>query len=115
MDDAPQPSRPRTFIATTKFILKTMLKNLTTRSWSCNRIAMKVSRIPGWQPVSPSTIYQVLKEHGYRVYKRTVKPGLIEEQMKERLEWCLKYKDWTLKDWKNVIWTDETSVQLGGV
>jgi hypothetical protein len=34
---------------------------------------------------------------------------------KKRLAWCLLYKDWTLEDWKNVIFTDETSVQMGGV
>ncbi|EQL37278.1 hypothetical protein BDFG_01252 [Blastomyces dermatitidis ATCC 26199] len=31
---------------------------------------------------------------------------------KKRLEWCLKHKNWTLEDWKNVIWSDETSVIL---
>lgn len=31
----------------------------------------------------------------------------------ERLKWALDYKDWTLDDWKMVIWTDETSVVLG--
>ena len=30
-----------------------------------------------------------------------------------RLEFCLLPADWTLQDWKNVIWTDETSVMLG--
>jgi transposase len=30
----------------------------------------------------------------------------------ERLKWCLAYKDWTLEDWKRVIWSDETSVVL---
>jgi hypothetical protein len=34
---------------------------------------------------------------------------------KKRLEWCLLYKDWTLEDWKRVIFIDETSVQLGGI
>ncbi|KAJ5941766.1 hypothetical protein N7516_001934 [Penicillium verrucosum] len=29
-----------------------------------------------------------------------------------RLAWCLEHRDWTLEDWKNVIWTDETSVIL---
>ena len=91
-----------------------MLQNSTIRGWSCNRIALEVLETLG-QPVSISTVYRVLKEHSYGVYKRTVKPGLIKEQMKERLDWCLEYKDWTLEDWKNVIWTDETSVQLGGV
>src|SRR5450432_2554373 len=32
---------------------------------------------------------------------------------KARYEFCQAYKDWTLEDWKNVIWTDETSVILG--
>ena len=31
-----------------------------------------------------------------------------------RLKWCLDHKDWTLEDWKNVIWSDETSVTMGG-
>jgi hypothetical protein len=32
---------------------------------------------------------------------------------KKRLLFCLVHADWTLKDWKNVIFTDETSVCLG--
>ena len=32
----------------------------------------------------------------------------------ERLAWCLERADWTLEQWKDLIWTDETSVQLGG-
>jgi hypothetical protein len=115
VDNAPQPSRPRTSTATVEFILKTMLKNSTTQSWSYNRIALEVLGTLSWQPVSPSTIYRVLKEHSYRVYKKTIKLGLTKEQMKKRLKWCLEYERWTLEDWKNVIWIDETNVQLGGV
>jgi hypothetical protein len=33
---------------------------------------------------------------------------------KERLDWCLAREHWTLEDWKNVIFTDKTAVQLGG-
>jgi hypothetical protein len=34
--------------------------------------------------------------------------------MKEaRLQFALRYQDWTLDDWKNVIWSDETAVVLG--
>ena len=32
-----------------------------------------------------------------------------------RLAWCLEREHWTLEDWKNVIFLDETSVVLGGV
>jgi hypothetical protein len=57
----------------------------------------------------------VLTENGYGVFKRTVKPGLTDEAKKARLAWCLERKDWSLEDWKNVIFSDETSVVLGGV
>jgi transposase len=30
-----------------------------------------------------------------------------------RLAFCLLYKDWTIEDWKRVIWSDETAVVLG--
>jgi hypothetical protein len=49
------------------------------------------------------------------VYKRTIKLGLTKDQRDARLAWCLLHKDWTLKDWKNVIFADETSVQKGGI
>ena len=36
--------------------------------------------------------------------------------MKEaRLAWCNERKHWTLEDWKNIIFSDETSIILGGV
>jgi len=44
-----------------------------------------------------------------------MKPRLKLEDKARRLKWCLDHKDWLLEDWKNVIWTDETSVKLGGV
>jgi hypothetical protein len=31
----------------------------------------------------------------------------------KRLEFALKHQNWTLEDFKNVIWMDETSVILG--
>ena len=84
VDDTLRSSRPKIPKAIVKLILKTMLRNSTTRGWSCNRIASEVSE--AGQLVSASTIYRVLKEHGYGVYKRTIKPGLTKDQIKERLD-----------------------------
>ena len=42
-----------------------------------------------------------------------MKSGLTKTMRDARKEFCLKYKDWILEDWKRVIWTDETSVILG--
>ena len=41
------------------------------------------------------------------------KPNLTPAMKEARLAFAVKYKDWTIEDWKRVIWTDETSVVLG--
>lgn len=41
------------------------------------------------------------------------KPNLTPTMKEAKLAFAIKYKDWTIEDWKRVIWTDETSVVLG--
>lgn len=47
-----------------------------------------------------------------RKTKPTRKPGLTKKMMADRLRFAKDHEHWTLEDWKNVIWTDETSVVL---
>jgi hypothetical protein len=118
VDDAPRSGRPQIADKVKKRIIEVVCKNSTTRGWSCARIAQEVGKTPGFtekETPSPSTVYRHLRAEGYMVCKRTIKPGLNKDQKKARLDWCLAHKDWTLEDWKNVIFTDETSVQKGGV
>ena len=93
MDDALHPGRPRISTATALFIIKTMTRNSITRGWSCEMITAEVSRTPRQQPVSKSTVYNVLSQNGYGVFKRTVKPGLTNEMKAARLKWCRQYED----------------------
>lgn len=62
--------------------------------------------------ISASTVHRILRKAGFRKTKPTRKPGLTKEMRAARLAWCLEHKDWTLEDWKKVIWSDETSVAL---
>ena len=39
-----------------------------------------------------------------------VKPGLNKFNKKERYDWYKEREYWTLEDWKNVIFIDETAV-----
>src|SRR5450432_2097678 len=112
IDDSSRSGRPNTSKEVIDLILETVTKNSTTRGWSCKRIAQEVSLK---SKVSISTVCKTLKENGYSSYKRTMKPGLKLDDKARRYKWCLDHKDWKLEDWKNVIWTDETSVKLGGV
>jgi hypothetical protein len=78
-------------------------------------MAYEVLKTPRVSKVSTHTVYRVLRANKFSCYKRTVKLGLTLENKAARLKWCLDYENWTLKDWKNVIWTNETSVQLRAV
>ena len=62
--------------------------------------------------ISAATVWRILTKAGMRKTKPTRKPGLTKKMRAARLAWCLEHRDWTLDDWKNVIWSDETSVIL---
>jgi transposase len=62
--------------------------------------------------ISATIIWRMLKKVGFCKTKPTRKPGLTKKMREEQYKWCLAHKDWTLEDWKNVIWTDETAVVL---
>lgn len=48
---------------------------------------------------------------GNRVVPR--KPYLSIAHRNQRLAFACKYRHWTVEDWKNVIWTNECSFELG--
>ena len=63
--------------------------------------------------ISPTSMLRILHRYGFRSCKTTKKPGLNAIMRAARLELCRSHTHWTLEDWKNIIWTDETSVILG--
>lgn len=60
--------------------------------------------------VSSETVRSALREQGLRAIKKKKKPRLTLAHRKARLNWALAHKDWTLDDWKRVIWSDETKI-----
>ncbi len=62
---------------------------------------------------SRSTIYRVLKDFGITNWLAKDRPKLTEEHAATRLAWAKKHKDWTLEQWKAIIWSDECSVEQG--
>lgn len=48
--------------------------------------------------------------HEIGIYSRVPasKPLINEEQRIKRLNWCLEKKDWSVRKWKNIIWSDES-------
>ena len=64
------------------------------------------------QEVSAITVWRALRSLGFKKTKPTRKPGLTQKMRDDRLRFCIDHQHWTLEDWKNVVWSDETSVVL---
>jgi hypothetical protein len=104
--DAPRSGRKRVITCELEQeILKKVTRNRYGREKSCAYIAAECG-------CSTKTVWRVLRRYGYRKTKPTKKPCLTKAMKEARLQFALRYKDWTIEDWKNVIWSDETSVVL---
>lgn len=64
--------------------------------------------------VSRQTVSRALKTMGMRAVTKKKKPYLSEDHKKQRLKFAREHKDWTAADWRNVMFSDETKVNLHG-
>ena len=62
------------------------------------------------QPLSPSTTRLHLKKAGMKAVIKTKCPLLSARHRKACLYFAHAHKDWTLDDWKRVVWSDETKI-----
>ena len=71
-----------------------------------------VARLPDEVQVSSRTIRRRLHdEFNLKAYRPAAKPKLSAKNIKDRIKFCRKYQNWTIEDWKKVMFTDETSIR----
>lgn len=59
---------------------------------------------------SPDTVRRALRSSGLGAIEKSKKPAIEPKNARKRLAWCKKYRDWTVDDWKRVVWSDETKI-----
>src|SRR5215470_6254457 len=59
---------------------------------------------------SPMTIRRAFREGGLGSIEKKPKPMLSAKNIKARLDFANLHRDWTVEDWKHVIWSDETKI-----
>lgn len=64
--------------------------------------------------ISASTIRRTLRKNGMKSTKKVKKPFLSSKHRKARYEFAKRYKNWTINDWKHVVWSDETKINRFG-
>lgn len=111
LEDAKRTGRPsQQTLHTIETTTRIVRASKHSRSMTCADIAGELSKLR--IDVSRETVRRILKNAGFKKSKPTKKPGLTPAMKNRRFEWCKEHEHWTLEDWKNVIWTDETSVLL---
>jgi hypothetical protein len=51
---------------------------------------------------------------GMKAVVKKKRPLLTKHHRKERMDFVLSHKDWTMGDWKKVFWSDETKISCLG-
>ena len=66
------------------------------------------------EPVNPQTVRNSVKKADFRAVIKAKKPLLTAAHRKKRLYIAEKYRNYTVEDWKKVIWSDETKINRFG-
>jgi len=59
-------------------------------------------------------VRQILREEGLTAQRKKKKQKLTSSHRAKRIEFMVKYRHWTVDDWKRVLWTDETKINRRG-
>lgn len=63
--------------------------------------------------ISRSTVHRYLRTTlGMKPFRLSRRPKLTERQREHRLRFAKDHKDWSVDDWKRVLWSDESPFEL---
>ena len=65
------------------------------------------------EDVSRKTVYRLLSEHRITNWIAKKRPKPSEEHAYRRLRWAQQHVDWTPEQWRNVVFSDECSLDRG--
>lgn len=65
-------------------------------------------------PISVSTVQRRLREKGFMGRIAAKKPLLRAENKTKRLLFARQHKDWSIDQWKSVLWSDESKFEIFG-
>lgn len=66
------------------------------------------------ESISARTVRRALHKVGMKAVVKKKRPLLTKKHRKERMDFALAHKDWTVEDWKRVVWSDETKINRLG-
>jgi len=61
--------------------------------------------------VSIQTINRVLLQANIKKWRAQTRPRFTAAHAKKRLNWAVAYKDWSVEDFQNILYSDEYTVR----
>ena len=107
----PRGGRPRKL---SDRIVRELAKDLTRNRLRSAKEAVHKALAVEDVEVSPTTIRRNLHRHGLRAVKKKKKPLLRPHHRAQRLKFSKKYAAFTVDDWKTVVFSDETKINVFG-
>ena len=89
-----------------RFIIRQTLSNRRMTLWQLRQ--KLANNAQGSVRVSKDTINRRLKANGIKSYVPIKKPLLTHNQKIKRLKWARRHKNWSVKDWEIVVFSDES-------
>ena len=109
MADRPRSGRPKkTWVRQDRALVRYSLSDLRLTS---PELRQRMESELG-VTVSSSTIRKRLNSAGLRGCVAVKKPLLRPANIKSQLEFARRHKNWTVQQWDEVLWSDESAFQL---
>jgi transposase-like protein len=105
--ELPQRGRREILIASEK---RLVLYLVTVRRLETTVEAAKVLRVNREVGFCDNTLRNALTDVGLGACEKIPKPCLSQRNVQERLCFATIHKDWTIEDWKRVVFSDETKI-----
>jgi len=65
-------------------------------------------------PVTPQTVRNILQKNDFHSVVKKKRPLLKKAHRLERLKFARYHENWTVEDWKRILWSDETKINRIG-
>lgn len=101
----------RNRVTTDREVRKLVRASLKDRKKTSSELAAAISEDIR-RPISSRTVRRRLLEAGLKGCKARKKPWLSDNNKKNRLKWALRHQNFTVEDWSNVVWSDESNFEV---
>lgn len=109
LKSAPRSGRPKSLKVEDQKILRDIASK--ENRGSLEEIQKRFVEVSGVE-VSKNTIRTNLHELGIFSRIAAKKPLLRRQQRENRLKWCMDRRNWTVRQWKAIIWSDESRFKI---